>query len=340
MQVTLKDIAQKTGYSITTVSRALSGYNDVNANTRALIMEAAATMGYRPNLVARQLRSQQTQTIGMVLPASQTHSEDDFFSLLLKGVTHAAARHHYDVLVSTWLPGDDEMDVYRRVAGGRRVDGFVLARTYRNDARIDYLREINMPVVVSGRRAPENDSDFPYIDADSQHGLAQLVTHLTEYGHEHIGLILPPAQLAFTDYRLNGYRDGLAAAYLPYRSEYVAAGDMTRESGQNAADALLSSYPRLTAIIACNDLMAIGAMNAVQVRGLTVGEDIAIGGFDDIPLAAHTSPPLTTVRQPIYTIGEALTDMLVQIMTDDNPDTTGRLLKPTLVIRESSGKPR
>lgn len=337
MQVTLKDIAQKTGFSITTVSRALSGYSDVNAKTRARILDAAKQMGYRPNLVARQLRNQQTQTISMIVPSGPDGFEDDFFSVLMKGVTHAAARHHYDVLISALLPGDNEMDVYRRVVGGQRVDGVILARTYRNDPRIAYLREINVPFVVSGRASPDQPSDFPYIDADSQAGLALLVAHLVDYGHEHIGLILPPKQVAFTGYRLRGYQHGLAAANLPYRDDYIATADLTRDGGEQATAQLLAEQPRLTAIIACNDLMAIGAMNAVQARGLTVGVDVAISGFDDIPLAAHTTPTLTTIQQPIFTIGEELTTMLVSIMTEQGGTPAGKLIKPTLVIRESSG---
>lgn len=337
MQVTLKDIAEKTGFSVTTVSRALSGYSDVNDKTRSRILDAATQMGYRPNLVARQLRNQQTQTIGMIIPSGPDGFEDDFFSLLMKGVTHAAARHHYDVLISAMLPDDDEMEIYKRVVGGRRVDGVILARTHRNDPRITYLREINVPFVVSGRASPNHPSDFPYIDADSQYGVALMVKHFVDYGHHHIGLILSPEQVAFTGYRLQGYWDGLGAAGLPYRAEYVISANLTRAGGEQAAAQLLADHPRLTALIACNDLMAIGAIAAVHARGLAVGRDVAIGGFDDIPLAAHTAPPLTTIRQPIFTIGEELATMLVTIVNTPHDAETHKLLKPSLIVRASSG---
>jgi LacI family transcriptional regulator len=340
MQVTLKEIAEKAGFSVTTVSRALGGFSDVNEKTRQYIMQIAADLGYQPNLIARQLRSQRTYTIGLIIPAETRHFEDDFFSVLIRGVTHTAARHQYDVLVSAQLPESNEMDAYHRIVGGNRVDGMVLARTYRDDPRIAYLRSINHPFVVSGRSAPDQVSDFPYIDVDSRVGIAEMVTHFTGYGHTHIGLILPPRNIAFTPYRLDGYRDGLAAARIPYRQDYVVYGDMKRQGGEEAAAHLLESQPQITAIVACNDLMAIGAMSAVQGRGLRPGFDIAVGGFDDIPTAEHASPSLTTIRQPIYTIGEQLTEILIKVIANEPLKETRILLRPELVIRESSGPPR
>jgi LacI family transcriptional regulator len=340
MQVTLKDIAEASGYSITTVSRALAGYDDVNEQTRAHIRVIAKRMGYHPNVVARQLQSQRTQTIGMIIPATLTGYEDDFFSLLLKGVTHAATRRHYDVLVSAQLHETDAMDAYRRIAGGRRVDGLILARTHRHDPRIQYLQEINHPFVVSGRASPGQLSDFPYIDADSQYGIRLLVDHFVSYGHRHIGLILPPEDIAYTPYRLNGYKHGLDEAGIAFDPNAVIHGDLTRKGGCKAMLELLHRTPHLTAVIACNDLMALGAITAISQSGLTVGDDVAVGGFDDLPLAEHAQPSLTTVRQPIYEIGEQLTDLLIRIIDGKTVNEPGKLLNPTLIIRESSGKPR
>ncbi len=340
MQVTLKEIAEKAGFSVTTVSRALGGFSDVNEKTRQYIMQIADDLGYQPNLIARQLRSQRTYTIGLIIPATTHNFEDDFFSVLIRGVTHTAARHQYDVLVSAQLPQANEMDAYHRIVGGNRVDGMVLARTYHDDPRIAYLRSLNHPFVVAGRSAPDQVSDFPYIDADSRVGIAELVTHFITYGHTHIGLILPPENIAFTPYRLEGYRDGLVGAGIPYRPEYVVHGDMKQRGGENAAAYLLESQPQITAIVACNDLMAIGAMRAIQGHGLRPGLDIAVGGFDDIPAAKHAAPALTTIRQPIYTIGEQLTEILIKVIANEPLEKTGILLKPELVIRESSGQPR
>jgi LacI family transcriptional regulator len=337
---TLKSIAKASGFSVTTVSRALAGYSDVKEKTREHIIQIANELGYQPNLVARQLRSQRTHTIGMVIPANVQGSEDDFFSTLIRGVSRAAAEHHYDILISAQLPNANEMDAYRRIVGGNRIDGIILARTHQNDERIEYLKQREHPFVVSGRLAPDQASDFPYIDLDSQTGLQMMVEHLIDYGHQHIGLILPPPDIAYTPYRLTGYRHGLAAARLPYRAEYISHGDLERDSGYRAAGELLRQQPQLTAIIACNDLMAMGAMAAVQERGLVVGPDIAVGGFDDIPSAQHTIPPLTTIRQPIFEIGQRLIEMLIKIIDGNPPIESQILLQPVLVIRDSSGPKR
>ncbi len=334
--VTLKSIAKATGYSITTVSRALGGHTDVNEETRRRILQVAQEMGYQPNLVARQLRSQRTYTIGLISPSYMYSHEDDFFALLIKGIGRAAARHQYDLLLSSHLHGDDEMDAYRRIVGGNRVDGVIVARTYRDDPRIAYLKSLNHPFVVSGRNAPGLPNDFPFIDADSQLGIHMMVSHIVSQGYREIGLILPPDDLAFTGYRLAGYRDGLAEAGIDYHDEYVIYGDLTLESGYQAAKTLLARAPQLTAIIAANDLMALGAMRAVQEQGFHVGHDFAIGGFDNIPAGQHTSPSLTTVSQPIIEIGERLAEMLFQIIEGETPADNGLLIEPTLVIRAST----
>lgn len=337
MQVTLKDISRETGFSITTVSRALAGYDDVNADTRQYILDTAKQMGYQPNIIARQLRNQRTNTIGLIIPDNEHTFSDGFFSQLMMGVGRGASSLGYDLLISAQLSGDEEMDAYRRIGGGNRIDGIVVARTRQNDPRIAYLNECGLPFVVSGRLSPDKISDFPYIDADSRAGLQMAVNHLATLGHQHIGLILPPEDMAYTAYRFSGYCEGLSDANIVYRDEYVVTGDLQRSGGYRMANELMSRFPELSAIIACNDDMALGAMKAVQERRRVVGQDVSIIGFDDIPSAEHAYPPLTTLRQPIFEIGTRLAEMLIQIVEDRPPATQQMLLQPTLVIRESTG---
>ncbi|MEO8393495.1 MAG: LacI family DNA-binding transcriptional regulator [Chloroflexota bacterium] len=340
MQVTLKDIAKKSGYSVTTVSRALAGYTDVNEDTRRHITTIADTLGYQPNLLARQLRSQRTQTLGLIIPSADNSISNEFFSQLLLGIGDAASRAGYDLLVSAHVPGEPEMAAYRRIIGGNRVDGMILARTRQNDERIAYLQSLDHPFVVNGRGAPGERNDFPFIDVDSQTGIASAVAHLVELGHTHIGLILPPPEMAFTGFRHLGYRDGLSAAGLPYRADYVTHGDLQRSGGFAQANALLDAYPDLTAIVASNDLMALGALSAVQARGLQVGIDISVTGFDGIPAAEYAHPPLTTLHQPIYEIGRRLVALLNHLILGSAPEEpqTQSLLSSTLIVRASTGR--
>jgi LacI family transcriptional regulator len=341
MQVKLKDIAQKTGYSITTVSRALAGYSDVNAQTRQRIIKVANQMGYQPHLVARQLRSHRTHTLGLIIPAVERQSfSNDFFSQLMLGIGDAVSVERYALLISAQAPGEEEMATYREMVGGRRVDGVILARTRHDDPRIAYLKAQGFPFVVSGRGALGEESDFPHIDVDSQSGIRQAVAHLIDLGHRDIGLVLPPEEIAYTSYRHEGYREGLADAGIPYRPAYVVHGDLLRSGGYQGTQHLLDHNPQLTAIVACNDLMAFGAMSAIEERGLLVGSDIAVVGFDDIPAAEYAQPPLTTVRQPIYEIGQRLATMLIGLIGGQSEQATRVTLPPTLIIRRSSGAQR
>lgn len=334
--VKLKDIAKKSGFSITTVSRALAGYDDVNVETRDHIREIAYGMGYQPNSIARQLRSQKTDTIGLIIPAGGESFSDNFFSELLMGAGQAAAERGYDLLVGAQT-SDDPVDAYRRIVGGNRVDGVLLARTVRNDPRIAYLKSLKAPFVVAGRTAPDETSDFPYIDVDSQIGIRWAINHLTGLGHRQIAFLMPPENIAFTAYRLAGYQEGLADAGIAFRPELALYGDLRREGGRKLAHQLLDEFPEITAIASSNDLMALGAMLAIQERGLVVGQDIAVTGFDGIAAAEYSQPGLTTLRQPTRETGQHLVEMLISIIRNNPLPDLQTLLSPVLQVRESCG---
>lgn len=340
MPVTLKDISKKSGFSVTTVSRALTGYDDVSQKTRDHILKIANELGYQANHIARQLQGQRTHTLGLIMPARAHTHDDDFFSVLLKGITYEAARNGFDVLTGATQPDTSELDTYRRIVGGRRIDGMIIARTYRSDPRIAYLKSVNCPFIVHGRLAPDENSDFDYIDVDSQHGIMMVTEHLIFKGHKHIGLILPEADLAFTPYRLNGYREALEKHEIPYHEGYIIHGNLTYQSGYDAANDLLDKHPHLTAIVGANDWMALGAMAVAKERGYPVGETFGIAGYDDIPAASHSEPALTTVHQPIYNIGEQLAQHLLAIINEDSASHFQRLITPELIIRDSSGVAR
>lgn len=337
MPVTLKDIAKQSGFSVTQVSRALAGYDDVSASTRDYIRKVANDLGYRPNQVARQLRNQRTNTLGFVMPTRYSHEQDDFFSLLLKGITYAATQGHFDVLIAVEAEVD-ELAAYKRMAGGRRVDGMIIARTYRDDPRIAYLKSIDFPFIVHGRLAPNQVNDFSYIDLDSQTGISLLARHLIELGHQHIGLILPPTQVAFTPYRLAGYKEVIEKT-VGFDENLCVYSDLTYEGGQIATRELFERNQHLTAIIACNDWMALGAMNIASEMGFNIGESFAVVGYDDIPLATYSAPALTTIHQPIFEVGKQLVDVLITSLTQKDPtvEFTQRLIDPKLVVRASCG---
>ena len=336
MPVTIKDIAKRTGKSITTVSRALHGYNDVSPETRAMIVRVAEEMGYTPNLLAQRLQKQRTDTLGFILPTFGPRFSDPFFSEFLAGIGNTAGEYGYDLLVSTQPPGEKELEVYRQKVMGRQVDGFVVVRTRCQDPRIQYLKEVQTPFVAFGRT--EGDLDYPFVDEDGVAGMKMLVRHLLSLGHRRIAYTSPPLEYTFARDRMRGVREALAEADLSLTENYLAFGDLTQRSGLAQAQRLLSLSRPPTAIIAGNDLMAFGAMSAVQQRGMRVGSDVAIAGFDDIPMAETAHPPLTTVHQPIYKIGRMITDMLIKIVRGEPLETQQVVLQPQLIIRHSCGE--
>jgi len=335
MPVTLKDIAQKVGYSVTTISRALAGYDDVAEPTRGLILKAAAEMGYHPDVTARRLQQRRTDTIGFIIPTHGPRFSDPFFSELLAGIGNEAARQRFDLLVSTCAPGVEELEVYKRMVMERRVDGLLVVRTRQKDPRIAYLVELKFPFVAFGRS--DLEADFPYLDVDGEAGLRQLVQYLVDLGHRRIAYVNALPNLMFASHRLKGYRETLEANGISFDEALITVGELTEHSGYAAGRDLLTRDERPTAIVACNDLMALGVISAAQTLGLTVGRDVAVAGFDDIPLAEHAHPPLATVRQPIYEIGQRICEMLLQLLQERMLEERHVILAPQLVVRESCG---
>ncbi|HEC24151.1 MAG TPA: LacI family transcriptional regulator [Chloroflexi bacterium] len=334
-RVTLKTIAIKTGYSITTVSRALAGYSDVSPATREKIVAVAEELGYYPNLTARQLQKQRTDTVGIILPTFGPRFADPYFSEIIAGIGDELAQQGYDLLISTCPPGPGELAAYRHKVEGGRVDGLIVIRTRRQDQRIAYLAQTSFPFVAFGRT--DLDLDFPYIDEDGEAGSYELTRHLISLGHQRIGYISAPPDLMFAHFRLQGYRHALTDAKLPYDEQVVVYGDLTRRGGAQVARRLLSLTPRPTALIAANDLMALGAIAVAREAGLEIGRDLSIAGFDDIPPAEITS--LTTLRQPIYEIGRRLSQMICALIRGQTLEQSHVLLKPKLLVRASSGPP-
>lgn len=339
MSVTLKDIAREVGVSTTTVSRALAGYNDVSDETRLRVEEVADRLGYAPNILARRLQKQRTDTLGFIIPTYGARFSDPFFSEFIAGLGNAAADHHYDLLVSTHAPDSvREQRAYEQAVRGGWVDGLIVVRTRVDDSRISLLCSHNFPFVAFGR---SNVCDeFPYVDEDSKAGMRMLVQHFVEMNHRHIGLIAPPTELMFGRLRIDSFHEAMEEHGLPVNPDWVVTGDMTQRSGAEAAAQILSLPEKPTAIIAGNDLMAIGAMSHLQQQGYKIGADFSIGGFDDIPPAAHTNPPLTTIHQPIYHIARTICDMLIDILSGRDLTDRHVLLTPKLVVRSSSKPPR
>jgi LacI family transcriptional regulator len=335
MPVTLKDISRLVGRSVTTVSRALHDYDDVSEETKAAVRAVAEELGYTPNILAQRLQKQRTDTIGFIMPTFGPRFSDPFFSEFLAGIGNQASELGFDLLVSTRPPGTAELSAYHKSAANPRVDGFIIVRTRRQDARIRYLQGTQLPFAVFGR--VEGSCDFPFVDEDSALGMRLIAHHLADLGHKRIAFIDTPDEFMFGHYRRQGFLQGLSDRGLTLDPELVVTGDLTQRGGYTQTKTLLALPDPPTAIAASNDLMALGAISAGQELNLRVGQDLAITGFDNIPLAEYCHPSLTTVHQPIYQIGKMVCEMLIRKIKGEDLEQEHILLKPKLIIRHSSG---
>ncbi len=335
MPVTLKDIAERVGKSVSTVSRALAGFEDISPITREEVQRVAQEMGYEPNITARNLQRQRTDTIALILPAiNELRFSDPFFSEFLSGIIQEMARHGLNLNVSTASP-EAEIDTYLKAIRSRRVDGFIVVRTRRQDERIDLLREHNVPFVSFGRIG--DDNHFHYVDEDGYAGIRQVVDHLVGLGHRRLACIAEPTTLTKSYHRVQGFIDGLKAHQIPVDPAMIVETNFRQRSGRQSALRLFDAAEPPTAIVACNDLLALGAMLAAQEKGLVVGQDVSVTGFDDILLSEYTNPPLTTVHQPAQQLGQMVVALLTKVINKEAVEDEHVIIQPELIVRQSTG---
>jgi LacI family transcriptional regulator, galactose operon repressor len=333
---TIRDVAKRLQISITTVSRALDGYSDVAEETRELVIKTAQEMGYVPNRAARQLRRQRSDTIGYVLPAHAPQFADPYFSEFIAGLGDESSSNNFDLIVSTAAPDSIfEQKAYERWVQGRKVDGFVLNRMRIHDWRVQFLGKAELPFVCLERSL--DDIDYAAIEVDGKAGFKKIMGYLIGKGHQRIAYIGGPPELKIQMDRFAGYRAGLLKAGITIDKDLVIQSDTTRDGGYRAAQALLKLNPRPSAIACINDLTAIGVIHAATELGLKVGRDLAVAGFDGIAEAEHTSPPLTTLNQPVYEIARNLVKMLITIIQGKSVENKRVHIQPELLIRESTG---
>jgi DNA-binding LacI/PurR family transcriptional regulator len=293
-------------------------------------------MGYAPNRAARQLRRQRSDTIGYILPAHAPRFADPFFSEFVSGLGDEATLHNFDLLVTTAAPdSDSEKKTYERLAQGRKVDGLVLNRMRLMDWRVQYLSQTNLPFVSMERSLDK--SNQASVEVDGWAGFKMLMAYLIAKGHKRIAFIGGPADLKIQADRFEGYEKGLAAAGIPFDPELVMEGDTFRGGGYQAAQRLLALKRIPTAITCINDLTAIGVLHAASEKGIKVGHDLAVAGFDGIEETEHTTPPLTTLSQPLYEIARNLVRMLVGSIQSLPLEERRVRFQPKLIIRESTG---
>lgn len=327
---TLESVAARAGVSRATVSRVVNGLA-VTASSEDAVRRAIEELGYVPNHAARTLVTQRTDLIALVLPETtdRVFSDDQFFPGLVNGVSQELEQADKQLVLM--LAGSPRSHArIERSAAARHVDGVLLASLHGADPLPAALTRIGIPVVCNER--PLGSTTLPYVGVDNAGGAAAAVAHLVASGRTRIATIAGPQDMIGGIDRLTGYREALRDSD---RRSIVAVGDFTQDSGEAAMRQLLDDDPALDAVFAASDLMAAGALKALRDAGRRVPDDVALVGFDDIALARYTSPPLTTVRQPIMEIGRQMARQLLRLVRGEDVEPTMTL--PTeLVVREST----
>ncbi|HWI70443.1 MAG TPA: LacI family DNA-binding transcriptional regulator [Baekduia sp.] len=312
-RTTIRELARLSGVSIGTVSRALNGYTDVRPETRERIIRLAEELDYTPSASARALVTQRSHVVGVFLNTGEGHPDlqHPFFHEVLAGVQETIGAQGFDLLLfASENPGNGYgQHSYVKRCRHHNVDGVVLMGFEHRDEDVRRLCASSIPTVgvdveIAGR-------DTAYVTSDNVQGGALAVEHLAAQGHSRIATIHGPVATVAGARRLKGYREGLAAAGLAFRDEYVLGGDFYVESGHRAAAQLLALPEPPTAIVAASDFMAVGALRAATEAGLQIPRDLSVVGFDDIMLAAHLQPGLTTLRQDKAGLGEAAARWLI-----------------------------
>ncbi len=334
-KLTLRDLSERLGLARSTVSRALRDDPQIATATRERVRELADALGYRANAAARALTRREAQAVGLMLPrSSQLIFANPYFSELLLGISSRAEQGGFPLLLST-APHPD-FTVWLREG---RVDGLLVLGSSVTDADVPGLNalvEARYPVVVihAGPRALGAVS----VGSNERAGVWQALAHLERLGHRRVALLSGPRGSRYAERRIRAYRSGVASFGLEADRQLLIASDDSRAGGAAACRELLARKARVDAILADNDLVALGAMESLAAAGMRVPEDVSVVGFDDTPLAAVASPALTSVRQPTRRIGEIAFDALLALMAGRRVSSVR--LATRLVVRDSTGPRR
>ncbi|MBN1991603.1 MAG: LacI family DNA-binding transcriptional regulator [Anaerolineae bacterium] len=336
-RVTSRDVAKRAGVSRTTVSFVLNEVEGmrISEETRQRVLAAAQELDYVPDATAQALASRRTRIIGLVFARSYHHlSSDDFLLQIVDGLLDVVRRHGIRLLLDS-VENWEREDAYLNLARAKRIDGIILSVPRSDDRDLQALTEEGFPVVLIGHLP---DVEICSVDVDNRIAARTAVEYLLSLGHTRIGCITnaSPSFIAPAE-RLLGYQEALAEANIPFDETLVRYGNYSPESGFEAMTALLQESPLPTAVFVASDVVAFGAMAAIHEHQLEIPDDIAVVGFDDVPLSRFFYPPLTTVRLPAADLGRKAGELLFDLILQEVEPGRRVLLETELVVRDSSG---
>lgn len=333
--IRLKDIAERAGVSIMTVSKVLRDAPDISAATKARVRALAQEMGYVPHAMAAGLRTRATRLLGLVIPGVV----DPIYARLIMALEDRAFEHGFDLFLAHTLGKPDREDLVIRRLLARRVEGlFVIPVSRLGDSPAIYseLARLKIPLVVLGM-PPQSCNGFARVAADETRASREVAQHLIGLGHRRIAFLAGPTVSPSAQARLEGHRQALRDAGLEADDRLVFQAGSNLEDGFQAALELVRESLGVTAIQAGNDLLAIGALNALLSQGIRVPEDVSVAGFGNILTAEHARVPLTTVREPKFRLGIAAMEVMQTLLRGEPAES--RSLRAELIVRRSTAQP-
>jgi LacI family transcriptional regulator len=335
-RVTSRDVAKMAGVSRTTVSLVLNNVPgiQISQETRQRVLQAAKELGYVPDAMAQALVSRQTRAIGLVLTRTHHHiATDAFLPKIISGLLTTAKEHNIRILID-WVETQHQESAYFELARAKRIDGMILSTPRLDDTAIKALESTEVPTVLMGSIA---GSTLPFVDVDNVQAAEKAAAYLVGLGHREIACISnASAEYSAAPERVQGFRNALAKAGIAVNERLVAYADFTPESGYRCMKSLLESGERFTAAFVASDNVAIGAKAALREAGLRIPDDVSLVGFDDIPWAMYSDPPLTTIRLPAETLAVQACNLLLELIQGEKSWGNHQIILETeLIVRKS-----
>lgn len=329
MATNIRDVAKAAGVSVATVSKVLNGYTTVNQQTKERVLQVVKETRFTPNSAARSLVGRRSMTIGMFLTTGLAHP---FFAHILSGMEETLKRMGYDLIYLTQLHWNKEYSFVRHCQS-RNVEGVIVFGFQQGDMDFSELIDSDIPSLFIDLDMKGDRTGF--ISSDNAAGIREAMKYLIGLKHRRIAFLAGIPNAYVSRPRLQAYLEGLAEAGIPHREEYIVGSDFDKEGGYQSMKQLLALPERPTAVICSSDTSAVGAIKAIREAGLSVPEDISIVGFDDIDLASHVHPALTTVRQNTNAIGRQAIELLDALITEKLDEPPVAIVPVELVIRDS-----
>lgn len=338
MAVTIKDVAKLANVNPSTVSRVIADSPLISDKTKKIVREAMENLGYHPNLNARSLVSKSTRAIGIIMPSSTEKAfQNPFFAEVLRGISNMAHKNQYSLYMSTGASEEEIYDAVVNMVLGRRVDGIILLYSRVNDNILRYLKERKFPFVVIGKPFTEVEN-IVHVDNDNIGAAEDVTRYLIQSGHRRIGFIGGSLDLMVTIDRLEGYKNALKEASIPYNQDYILHTEFQKEAGKEAMNRMMSLKEPPTSLVVTDDLIGFGVLSALLEVGKSVPKDISVFSFNNIMLSEFSNPPLSSVEINIFQLGYSAVKSLINLITE-NEKVENRIIVPhELIIRDSCKK--